>query len=335
MSDFVQFPEDVYVRAGNVFTAFDPKTSDFTIPNARAMMWFAQLAYEVDTSDANARLDKINRIAALWQFQSVTTFRGSQSELGTNYDTTGLVGIRSNAVLLAFAGTDPGVWQTLATDGQLRINPQTNTHRGFQSAFGASEVAQAVDSALSARTPTRPLFISGHSLGAALGILAARRAVAGNAAPAAVYGYGTPRVGDATFQSGYNAALGNVTYRLVHGRDLITRVPMSFLGYRHVGRVLACEPGGKFAKTALSSEASNDPDVTASYLGQIFQAGGAGIGGFLSGLFAGAGSRASFQTALATLLQPPGHGPLGEWFKFIPPPIRDHLQDRYIAALTG
>src|SRR3954471_18403046 len=104
MSDFVQFPEDVYARAGNAFAAFDPNMTDFTIPNARALMWFAQLAYEVDTSGASGTLDKISRIAALWQFQSVSTFRGSKTEFGTNYDTTGLLGIRSNAVLLAFAG---------------------------------------------------------------------------------------------------------------------------------------------------------------------------------------------------------------------------------------
>ena len=29
-----------------------------------------------------------------------------------------------------------------------------------------------------------------------------------------------------------------------------------------------------------------------------------------------------------------GHGPLGEWLRLLPPLIREHLQDRYIAALT-
>jgi hypothetical protein len=47
------------------------------------------------------------------------------------------------AIVLAFAGTDPGVWQTVATDGQVRLLPGTNTHVGFQAALnGARDVIQ-------------------------------------------------------------------------------------------------------------------------------------------------------------------------------------------------
>src|SRR5689334_8256374 len=53
MSNFVQFPIEDYRKAGNVFAAFDPGKSTFTLPNALAMMWFAQLSYEVDTSGQN------------------------------------------------------------------------------------------------------------------------------------------------------------------------------------------------------------------------------------------------------------------------------------------
>jgi hypothetical protein len=33
-------------------------------------------------------------------------------------------------------------------------------------------------------------------------------------------------------------------------------------------------------------------------------------------------------------LPPRGNGPLAEWFRLLPPFIREHLQDRYIEALT-
>jgi hypothetical protein len=33
-------------------------------------------------------------------------------------------------------------------------------------------------------------------------------------------------------------------------------------------------------------------------------------------------------------LSPDGPGPFGVFFKFIPPPIREHLQDQYWTALT-
>jgi len=159
--------------------------------------------------------------------------------------------------------------------------------------------------------------------------------------PRAVYGFGTPRVGGTKFADAYNAALGNATYRLVHGRDLVTRVPMSFLKYRHVGRVLACDPDTKFVAANLSATPSDEPDVTPGYIGHLLAMDGRNIAGVfgrlvsdrVSGLFGG-GSKPSFTDRISEVLQPPGYGPLGPWFRFMPPPIRDHLQDGYIKALT-
>jgi hypothetical protein len=65
MSNFVQFPEDDYVKAGNVFADFKPRRQ-FGSPNALALMWFAQLAYEVDTLGNDPAAEaKVGRIAAL------------------------------------------------------------------------------------------------------------------------------------------------------------------------------------------------------------------------------------------------------------------------------
>src|SRR3954447_7914662 len=73
MSDFVQFPLADYDKAG--FENFDASVSAFTVKNAYAMMWFAQLAYEVDTSGANSTASKIDTIRNLWGFNPVATFR--------------------------------------------------------------------------------------------------------------------------------------------------------------------------------------------------------------------------------------------------------------------
>lgn len=331
MSDFVQFPDQVYVQAGDVFATFDGATSDFTLPNAKAMMWFAQLAYEVDTSGNNSTAAKIDRIRTLWQFQPVTPFRIRAVSAAASFDTTGVFGERADAVVLSFAGTDPAVWETLATDFANPLIGPGNTHIGFQAAMDAVEGNVRAAIALSQQR-NKPLFISGHSLGAALAALAARFAVAENHAPRAVYAYGMPRSGNATFQGAYNGVLGNVTYRMVHGRDLVARVPpAAAIHYRHVGRLLQCDPGARFVAADLTAQVSNDPDLTPAYLQQIMSIpGGAGA---LAALFAGGIGPQSIKTALGHLLQPPGHGPLGQSFKFIAPPIRDHLQDRYIAAL--
>jgi hypothetical protein len=45
---------------------------------------------------------------------------------------------------------------------------------------------------------------------------------------------------------------------------------------------------------------------------------------------------AAFKKALFTghFLAEKGPGPYGSLFRLLPPPVRDHLQDRYIAALS-
>ena len=79
-------------------------------------------------------------------------------------------------MILAFAGTDPSVWQNLATDFNARPTAN-NKHTGFELAARAAtpEIAQTTQIS---RQSQKPLFITGHSLGAALAVLAAEMAAA-------------------------------------------------------------------------------------------------------------------------------------------------------------
>lgn len=103
-----------------------------------------------------------------------------------------MIGERADAVILAFAGTDPGVWQNLLTDFTPLPQDGSDIHNGFRVAAKAArqDIAKAI--ALSNGTG-KPLFITGHSLGAALAALAAQQASAASAKPGAVYGFGMPR----------------------------------------------------------------------------------------------------------------------------------------------
>ncbi len=303
MSAFVELPPNEY--APDAFKRFDAASTTYRLDNARGLMWFSQLAYET------AQPATISAVHPLWGFTSVTPFTHRQVGLGATFDTTGLIGVRPDAVVLAFAGTDPGVWETIATDANLRVSPQTNVHEGFQAA--AAAVAGEIQGAIAAsRNPPKPLFITGHSLGAALAALAALSCVDQNAPPRAVYLFGMPRTGGEQFRDRYDAALGPCTFRHVHGEDIVARVPPSFIGYRHVGRVLQCARGAKFDPAALSAVGTDDPPAPG--LGAVLAGGAA--------LFSGHAD------------SPPGPGPLGPLFVFLPPPIRDHLQDRYYTALT-
>jgi triacylglycerol lipase len=305
MSTLVELPPDLYNKAA--FVTFDAAAADFTIGNARAMMWLSQLAYET------AKRLTIDHVAPSWGFSSVTSFVKHKVSVPATFETCGLIGERPDAILLAFAGTDPAVWETLITDFNIRSRPDTDTHSGFQAALNGAgiEIDQAIQRS---REANKPLFIAGHSLGGALAALAAQFAVAKGVLPRAVYVFGMPRAGGERFQSEYNATLGAITFRLVHALDIVARVPMSKIGFRHVGRVLQCEAGQQFNSTALSAGVSDEPEFSEGIVQALVSR--------VAGLFS------------ARILSPAGPGTFGPLFKFLPPPIRDHLQDCYYNALA-
>src|SRR5262249_30464982 len=193
MSTLVEFPIDTY--KDTAFRNFDPGTANFTIDNARALMWAAQLAYENATT--------IETVRQQLGFTSVIPFVRHKIGIAGSFETRGIIGERPDAVVLAFAGTDPAVWQNLATDFNLRPRGAGDTHVGFQQAADGAqtEFDQAVQ--LSRRIG-KPLFITGHSLGAALAVLAAQRADAIGTPPKAVYVFGMPRTGGEQFRIAYD-----------------------------------------------------------------------------------------------------------------------------------
>jgi triacylglycerol lipase len=303
MSTFVEIDPSEYDK--NAFADFDASTGDFRIGNARALMWLSQLAYEAH------RKETIDEVALTkWGFTFVGPFVRPKTSVEDSYETCGIIGERAGAVILAFAGTDPGVWQNLATDAAVLPRTNSDIHDGFLMA--AEAVSGDIDDAVErAHKSQKPLFIGGHSLGAALAALAAVRTAANGSPPRAVYGFGMPRVGGEQFRTDYGD-LGKVTYRLVHGIDLVARVPPSVTGFRHVGRVLQCKAGAKFVDTPPVD--SDEPLFSRQLSGSVRR--------LFSNLLAG------------RIFSPVGPGTFAPVFRFIPPEIRDHLQDSYWKALT-
>ena len=77
---------------------------------------------------------------------------------------------------------------------------------------------------------SRPLWITGHSLGAALGTLAGRRLKNDRFDTIrAVYTFGSPRVGDEKFARLYNLPI----FRFINHNDIVTKVPP--WPYKHIG----------------------------------------------------------------------------------------------------
>ena len=130
--------------------------------------------------------------------------------------------------VLAFRGSDDvAAWATNLNARPAPWRGGGNAHRGFAEALDA--VWPEVEAGL-ART-AGPLLLTGHSLGAALATLAASLRP-----EAALYTFGSPRVGDGGFEAATRRRPGYAA-RYVNHRDVVCRVPSARLGYRHMGEV--------------------------------------------------------------------------------------------------
>jgi hypothetical protein len=303
MSVLVELPEEQY--NAKAFEMFAPRAR-FSIGNARAMAWASQLAYETRLPE------KITRISGKWGFDGVRCLQQPAKTTLPMSSTHGIVGFRGEASIIAFAGTDPLNLLNWVSDFYLGL-PGENAHRGFVDAAASvwDEVGEIVSKSIAER---RALFITGHSLGAAIALVVADRAhTERKLDQVEIYVFGSPRVARIDFAERF--AFGKTTYRLAYGQDVVATVPPTALGFQHVGRLLQCGRGEKFDATQLLER--GDSDEPSFGVGSLVQ-----LPGKLQILLEGLSP--STRTDL-----------LGQISQLLLPLIGDHLPDRYYAALAS
>ena len=151
-------------------------------------------------------------------FELVETFNegGTQAFLATRST--------DKIAVLAFRGTEADSWKDVKTDIKFRFykgEHGAKMHRGFRDAY--QKIKDQVKSAVDQHTQDNTLYITGHSLGGALAIIAAKHLE--RDALAACYTFGSPRVGNEEFAEEIRAPI----YRIVNAADGVPRVPPSWL----------------------------------------------------------------------------------------------------------
>jgi hypothetical protein len=147
----------------------------------------------------------------------VVSFRGSEMDLRqAPVDTyRNWVGTNVKAFLRAEKSLGAGV----------------EVHDGFWTALDSVYKGLAGEIARQRGFKGKQVFLTGHSLGGALATLCALRLQKDGYGAAAVYTYGSPRVGNDKFQSAFRLK----HQRWVNQNDLVTQLPPELAGYRPVG----------------------------------------------------------------------------------------------------
>jgi hypothetical protein len=197
----------------------------FDLTLARQLAEFSQRAYQPDAANDGEAV-----------YEAVTDTKALVAELAE-------VG---NFVVVAFRGTaDIRNWLTDVEFAKAPIASGVRVHHGFLKS--AEAILPLLQVKLGHPADSKPLIITGHSLGGALASLAAYKLQQAGYPIESVYTFASPRVGNAGWRDAYHqlingpcgSHLGNKSFRVAAVGDLVPLIPGIFTtfrdGYRHVG----------------------------------------------------------------------------------------------------
>jgi triacylglycerol lipase len=141
-----------------------------------------------------------------------------------------LVARNSKELWFAFRGTEPTQINDVAAD--LKISKNTAAagglvHSGFQEELDEIWPSILKELKLNSRLKNpKKIYLTGHSLGAAMATITATRVDA-----ECLYTFGSPRVGGKEFIKQLNCE----HHRFVNNNDIVTKVPPQIMGFQHCG----------------------------------------------------------------------------------------------------
>lgn len=226
-----------YFQANELLLNPPIKRAAYSDRMAWVMASMAQLAYERFEEGGKAReLLQIKLKAG--GFELVAEFNAPET------DTQAFLVSNGEYAVLAFRGTEVTKNTDITTDVKAtKVSIiEGRVHRGFLEGYNSIR-AEILASLKKVRG--LPLYITGHSLGAALATVATNYleeevldGIPLRDQIAACYTFGSPRVGNKQYDREFKAPI----YRMVNTTDIVTVVPLLAMGYIHIGDVRFLEP---------------------------------------------------------------------------------------------
>ena len=205
---------------------FNPTQYDFNLVNALGCACASLLAYENETVG--------EQTANEWGFNRFEPFSRNQH--------FGIVIGNDKMILIAFRGTNERAdwWSNL--DILFRRSALGWVHRGFMKATELfwpqlpQKISEFYDN-------NQTIWITGHSLGGALALLASVKLLIENKFKiSGIYTFGQPPVGTSGFCSKFKKHFPKNLYRFVNHTDAVSDLPILFL--RHVGEIRYFDTSG-------------------------------------------------------------------------------------------
>jgi len=191
---------------------FNNEESKFDVTNAWWMAEHSRLSYIKNKDDILEKLlmAGYHGVKFIWNKKT-----GTKLYVAWNYE----------HIVISFTGTelDEGCEDIKADLDFLPTKSGQGglVHRGFKKAFQSIWIELKL---LLEKLDTKPIWITGHSLGGALAVLTASRMKAKSC-----YTFGCPRVGS----TGFNKTIKTPIYRVSKNNDIVTRIPTPPIYHHH------------------------------------------------------------------------------------------------------
>lgn len=242
---------------------FNSTATVYNKENAYFLALVSQLVYRTFEKDEAEKL-VVQQQAKTWGYDDVYFFHNDIKVGGNKVDdkrkdSEAIVLINSDSIVVAFRGseTDPEDWKNNA---KFRQDDYLGgkVHRGFVKALNDVWLVDPTNPDVGIigkvreemKGDKRTLWITGHSLGGAMAILAAAACQSDNLDVSGVYTYGQPRVGDLDFANMFDSRLKEKTFRVVNNNDIVARIPN--IKYEHVGTLKFINSSGNISDENLS-----------------------------------------------------------------------------------